>query len=160
MYRRIWLVQNHSATRQRLQWLREQPEGIIFAKPSGTHSVVVFKERSLIYLLFVEPAKPFPDVAQSRLNFNHPFFLVNRHEQAMLLALLWQSQPKKVCVVGLGGGRLPMVLHHHLPQLSVECVELDPIVIEAATKFFGLEPDERLNISLAEGRHYLAESQQ
>lgn len=156
MQRRIWLSQNHSATWQRLQWLRDQPDGIIFSRPSGDHAVVVFKERSLIYLLLTEPGQPFPDVAQSRLNINHPFFLVNRHEQAMLLGLLWQNQPRKVCVVGLGGGRIPLVLHHYLPEVMIDCLELDPVVIEVAAQFFGLQADERLSISLAEGRSYLA----
>jgi spermidine synthase len=160
MQRRIWLAQNQSAIRQRLQGLPDQPEGIIFSKASGTHNVVVFKERSLLYLLLVEPGQPFPDIAQSRMNFKHPFFLVNRHEQAMLLSLLWQDQPRKVCVIGLGGGRIPLVLHHHLPHVQIECIDLDPVVIEAATQFFGVQADERLAIFLAEGRSYLSASDQ
>lgn len=136
----------------------DQPEGVIFSKASGDHTVVVFKERSLIYLLLEEPGHPFPDIAQSRMNFKHPFFLVNRHEQAMLLSLLWQDQPRKVCMIGLGGGRIPLVLHHYLPQVQIDCIDLDPVVIEAASQFFGVQADERLAIFLAEGRSYLSAS--
>lgn len=158
MDKRIWLAHNQATLQKRIEWLRNEPEGIIFLKRSGLHSVVVIKERSLIYLLLVELAGTLPDIAQSRMNFNHPLFLVNRHEQAMLLCLLWQNRPDRGCIIGLGGGRLPLVLHHYLPDVELECVDLDPVVIEAATTFFGIQSDRRLGIFLADGRHYLAES--
>jgi len=42
------------------------------------------------------------------------------------------------CVfVGLGSGALPAFVHHHFPAVQCEVVEIDPVVVFAATKFLG-----------------------
>ncbi|DBA78741.1 TPA: hypothetical protein ACH3X1_008650 [Trebouxia sp. C0004] len=49
--------------------------------------------------------------------------------------------------IGLGGGSLPHFLSHHFPGLVVDAVELDPIVVTAATQCMGL-PYSRSNLRL------------
>lgn len=39
--------------------------------------------------------------------------------------------------IGLGGGSLPNFLSHHFPGLLVDAVELDPLVVTAATDYMG-----------------------
>ena len=39
--------------------------------------------------------------------------------------------------IGMGGGSLPLFLAHHFSSMHVEAVELDPVVIEAATHAMG-----------------------
>lgn len=73
-----------------------------------------------------------------------------------MLGLLWNGDPQLVHVVGLGGGRLPMVLHHYFPSARIECTEIDGDVSVAARRYFGLHTDHRLRIILEEGRDYLA----
>ena len=40
--------------------------------------------------------------------------------------------------LGLGGGSLPLFLSHHFPGMFVQAVELDPVVLAAATQEMGL----------------------
>mmetsp|Transcript_22814 Transcript_22814/g.53295 ORF Transcript_22814/g.53295 Transcript_22814/m.53295 type:complete len:305 (+) Transcript_22814:54-968(+) len=61
------------------------------------------------------------------------------------------SGPSRVLMVGLGGGELPQFLLHRCPAMSVEVVELNPAVIDAARRFFGVAASESLAVGSAEG---------
>ena len=43
--------------------------------------------------------------------------------------------------VGLGGGTLPLFLTHHFPNLHIDVVELDPVVLRAAEEAMGFPKD-------------------
>ena len=43
----------------------------------------------------------------------------------------------RVLCIGLGGGSLPNFLSHHFPGLTVDAVELDSLVVTAATNYMG-----------------------
>ena len=49
--------------------------------------------------------------------------------------------------VGVGAGTLPNFLSHHFPGLQVDAVDLDPLVINAATEYMGLPTSRCSNIS-------------
>lgn len=46
------------------------------------------------------------------------------------------SSPR-VLFVGLGGGSLPLFFSHHFPRWSMDAIEIDPVVWEAATQVMG-----------------------
>ena len=46
--------------------------------------------------------------------------------------------------LGLGAGSLPYFLSHHFPGMMVQAVELDPVVLAAATQEMGLPADRYL----------------
>lgn len=62
----------------------------------------------------------------------------------------------RVLVVGLGGGVFPMLLHRLLPRVQVEVVELNPVVVEVARRFFGIREDPRLRIHVEDGAGFMA----
>ena len=43
-----------------------------------------------------------------------------------------------------------------LPQLRLQAVELDPVVVDVAYKYFGLPRDPRLQVDVGDGRQFLA----
>jgi spermidine synthase len=92
---------------------------------------------------------------QSRLNLATPLALPSAYTQAMLLALIWRPEPERMLLIGLGGGRLQMILHHYLEQVTLHTVELDPVVVEVAQRFFGICQDNRQHIIVQDGREYL-----
>lgn len=155
-----WQRTNLEAIQQRLQWLHEQPDGTIYSEPSGVHFIMVKKAKSLIQLALVGQVTLTSDLVQSELDFENPLNLVSRVSQAMMLSLAWNSNPKQIYIVGLGGGRIPLVLHHYLTNARIECTEIDPTLIDIATKFFGVQLDDRLRITVQDGREYLVEQNQ
>ncbi|MFV8752306.1 spermidine synthase [Nannocystaceae bacterium ST9] len=62
----------------------------------------------------------------------------------------------RVLVVGLGAGVLPRFLHAHLPRTQIDVVEIDPVVVAVAERFFEFETDAHLRVHVADGRDYLA----
>uniref|UniRef100_UPI0037E8E8F7 eEF1A lysine and N-terminal methyltransferase n=1 Tax=Semicossyphus pulcher TaxID=241346 RepID=UPI0037E8E8F7 len=86
-------------------------------------------------------------------------FLCCAHHEVMVagLAMLGvgtpqnQDGPLSVLLVGLGGGGLPQFLRDFVPRVSVEVVELDPVVLEVAKEWFGFKPDDRLMVTLGDG---------
>lgn len=152
---KTWQSINLFAIEQRLAWLQQQPDKVIFCKESGVHYVAVTKYRSHIKLSLVEKVNQQTDLLQSVFDFNNPLHLVSEYTQAMMLGLVWQSQPQRIYIAGFGGGRIPLVLHHYLPDTVIECAEVDPIAIEAAKKCFGVKFDDRLTVTIQDGREYL-----
>lgn len=53
--------------------------------------------------------------------------------------------------MGLGGGGLPQFLRDFVPNVTVEVVELDPIVMDVAKQWFSFRPDDRLTVTLGDG---------
>lgn len=59
--------------------------------------------------------------------------------------------PVSVLLVGLGGGGLAQFLRDFVPSVTIEVVELDPVVYEVAKEWFGFRPDDRLTVTLGDG---------
>ncbi|CAJ1060095.1 eEF1A lysine and N-terminal methyltransferase [Xyrichtys novacula] len=86
-------------------------------------------------------------------------FLCCAHHEVMVagLAMLGVGTPQSkdaplsVHLVGLGGGSLPQFLRDFVPNVSVEVVELDPVVFEVAKEWFAFRPDDRLTVTLGDG---------
>ncbi len=153
-----WQNLNHAQLVARLRPLLEQDDGTLDVAASGSHHVVVTKDEDHICLWLHDEANRSTGVIQSELDLNNPLALVDAYTRAALLGLLWSPAPSRVFTTGLGGGCLPTVMHHHMPETIVQCVENDPQVVDAATRFFGFLPDETLRIAIGDGRRWLAEN--
>ena len=49
---------------------------------------------------------------------------------------LWNHDIKSVLMVGLGGGSTPRAYQHYYPKVMVDIVEIDPMVVDVAKKYF------------------------
>jgi len=154
-----WQIANLNAIKRRILWLQEQPEGIIFSRTSGIHLVTVKKVKNWLLLSLIERVTTSQDWTQSVLNLNNPLNLALAYTQAMMLGLIWNEEPKNIYFAGLGGGSIPLVLHHYFPDALLECAEIDSLTVEVAKKFFGIQLDERLRVIIADGREYLERQQ-
>lgn len=59
-------------------------------------------------------------------------------------------------VVGLGGGSLPLFVHDYFPQAHVAVVEIDPSMLEVATRWFGFSQGDRMQVHIADGLDHVA----
>ncbi len=86
-----------------------------------------------------------PNDEQSRCLKAAPHVLQYEYTQAMLLVLLF-CQPRRVLVLGMGGGSLVTALHHHIPGIQITAVELRAQVIEVAYRFFQMPRSKRVQV--------------
>lgn len=73
-----------------------------------------------------------------------------------LLALAFSPAAQSVLVLGLGGGSIPRMLLAARPGLRIDAVEIDPVVLEIARRFFGMGESQGLLIHLEDAADYLA----
>ncbi|XP_030289321.1 eEF1A lysine and N-terminal methyltransferase isoform X1 [Sparus aurata] len=99
-----------------------------------------------------------PTSSSASLSVDSGFLCCAHHEvMAAGLAVLGVGTPQNkdvpvsVLLVGLGGGGLPQFLRDFVPNVTVEVVELDPVVMEVAKEWFGFRPDDRLTVTLGDG---------
>jgi spermidine synthase len=149
-----WQQQNLTAINRRLAAVKRLPAGVVFERKSQYNHIVVRKTSDQLLLCYRHD-RHLLDEVESRLDPEHPLTLLSDYTQAMMLALAWQPAPQRVLLLGLGGGRLQMVLHHYLEQVNLYTVELDPEVVEVARRFFAWEADERQHLTVKDGRDYL-----
>ena len=148
---------NLAVIHQQINWLKQQPDGIIFQQNSSDNCIAVKKIKSLLLLLLADQETLSTNVAQSILDLNNPLNLIFPYSRAMLLALVWKTQPKNIYIIGLGGGSLPRCFHHYFPDAIVECTDIDETVVEVAHNFFGIQFDDRLKVAIQDGREYLSQ---
>ena len=151
-----WQEHNLAEITHRLAPLRRTPQGVLFEHQSPYNHIVVRRTRKQQLLCYRHAHSRIEEV-QSRLDPAHPLDLLSPYTQAMLLPLVWCPRPRRILLVGLGGGRLQMVLHHVLENAQLDTVELDPMVVDVAQRFFGFLPDERQRVVMADGRAFLRE---
>lgn len=72
-----------------------------------------------------------------------------------LIGLALCEEPRRILVVGLGGGTLPRFLHVHYPQAAIDVVDIDPEVERVAKAYFGFREDDRLRVHIEDGRRYI-----
>lgn len=95
---------------------------------------------------------------QSSMQLSDPAHLALSYTQSMMGCLLLNPIPRRVLVIGLGGGSLVKFLLQHFPQCQIDVVEYRRDVIEVAAHYFNVPlTDPRLNIVQGDG--YLHVSQ-
>lgn len=82
---------------------------------------------------------------QSRCLKAAPHILQYDYTQAMLLVLLF-VKPKRVLLLGLGGGSLASALYHAVAGIHITAVELRAAVIEIAQRYFQLPSAKRIEL--------------
>ena len=92
---------------------------------------------------------------QSEANLADPDDLPLLYTRAFTIAAIYPPQIKRVLVLGLGGGSIPVYLHRFLPEATIDVVEIDPGIIAAAKNYFGLRETGRLRLIESDGRVFL-----
>jgi spermidine synthase len=76
----------------------------------------------------------------------------------MTVGLAYPTKVGSILEIGFGGGRTAWYLHRFLPDAPVTSVELDPMVVQLAGKYFGIKQEPNFNVVEQDGRLFLASS--
>ncbi len=80
------------------------------------------------------------------------------YARVMLAGLALVPEPRRILVVGLGGGALPVYLHRHFAGASIDVAEIDPAVAAVAREYFGYREDARMRTHIGDGRAFVRDA--
>jgi spermidine synthase len=92
---------------------------------------------------------------QSAIVRGNPRAVPVEYVRYALLGLAHHGRPARVLMVGLGGGTFTTLVHRALPGVTVDAVEIDAAVVEAARAWFGLREDARYRVHVADAADWL-----
>jgi len=95
------------------------------------------------------------DYTESITNLKDPDDLPLKYTRNMTLGVIYPPEPKRVLMLGLGGGTISTYLGRHMPDLPIDTVEIDPGVISAAKKYFGMRETETVRYPEGDARVFL-----
>lgn len=94
---------------------------------------------------------------QSRMALDDPYALDLEYTRTMMGFLLLRPDPKRIVMIGLGGGSLAKFCHRHLPGARIEVAEINPHVIALRDEFHVPPDDARLRVLHADGARFVRE---
>lgn len=97
-----------------------------------------------------------PTSIQSQLNPDDPDRLLLGYTRTLLGFLLFVPQPRRMTMVGLGGGSLPTWCHRHFPATRIDVVEINPDVIALRDTFRVPADNPHFAVHCADGADYVA----
>lgn len=127
------------------------PCKILYEKDSAYHHIIVEQVGSVRILRFGA-------TYQSAIDLSDPDKTVFPYTDYFHLSLIFNPNIKRVLMVGLGGGTVPMRFWRDYQDMEIDVVEIDPDVKDVAIKFFGFKEDKRLKVFIEDGRLFLRRS--
>jgi len=124
---------------------------VLFRKDTEYHRLAVVQDGNTRVLRFGASF-------QSAMHVGRPFETVFAYTDLLSLGMLYRPETSSMLFLGLGGGSAPKRMWHDFPKLQIEVVELDPVVIDVARRYFAVPDDPRLRIENEDGRLFLAKT--
>jgi spermidine synthase len=124
----------------------------IYKKDSLYHRIFVYQRGSVVTLQFGKR----PDVqAQSQVDLNNLRQHRLEYTRLAFCGLLYEPEPKRMLVLGLGGGVIPREMRHYLPALEIDVAEIDSEIPLIAKRFFDFHEDDKLKVHIDDGRMFI-----
>jgi spermidine synthase len=125
-------------------------ERVLFEVESPYNNIrVVERQNGLRYMTFGV-------FEQTAIRPGDPSYLHYAYARSALAALAFLDRPaRNLLLVGLGGGTIVSFLARHLPELEQQSVEIDPLVVQLARKYFALPDKGEIRTAIGDGRQFL-----
>ena len=99
------------------------------------------------------------EVLETQMDLRRPAELKFEYLRYLFASYLFQPEPKRVLIIGLGGGSMVHYLQQTDPGVKIDAVEIDPLVVKLAADMFGTKPSENVNIVTADGLKFIADAE-
>jgi len=126
-------------------------EKTLYQKQSAFSTIVVTEDEQGLRTLWFEEN----GARQSVVKVGDPDHLDLAYAKVMPVGLALVENPRRVLIVGLGGGTIPMFLHKHYPKTTIDVVDIDPDVVDVAKRFFAFREDATLRAHVDDGRRFI-----
>lgn len=130
----------------------DDEEQVLERATSKYNEVVITQAGSVRTMYFVQGDRW---LIESQLDLEQPDALSLSVFRSMRASLLLQPTPKRVLMVGLGGGQLSNFLFARLPGIEIDAVDIDPEVVRLARTYFEIPDDPRYRTHVGDGRLFV-----
>lgn len=125
---------------------------VIHSERSLYRNIIVDENNDLRCLKFNVKSKK---SSQSCVLKSAPHKLVFNYTKLLFSSLLMIDEPKRVLIIGLGGGTMSNSIHHLYPKAEIDNVEIDPAVITVARDYFDFIENEKIRSIVQDGRIFV-----
>jgi spermidine synthase len=126
-------------------------ERVLYEKPSAYNNIIVTEDESGLRVLRFE----LNGARQSIVKPGDPTYLGFAYTRMAFVGLALIDEPRRIMIVGLGGGTMPMFLRHYYPDAMIDVVDIDPDVVHVAREYFGFREDDKLRAHVGDGRQFV-----
>jgi spermidine synthase len=120
----------------------------IFSVTSPYHHIRVLEEGGMRTLCF-------DDATESRVSLQNPLQGHFEYTEYFHMPWLWNTNISRVLMIGLGAGSTQRSFEHYYPGVTIQTVDIDPVVLEVARDYFRFQVSERQRVQIEDGRLYL-----
>ncbi|MFO0979321.1 MAG: fused MFS/spermidine synthase [Planctomycetaceae bacterium] len=132
----------------------DRDAGSVVYEVKSTYSHIrIRRNGNVLTLVFVRDSGE--EAFESQVNLKAPHVLKFNYLQHMFASYLVQPEQKNVMIVGLGGGSMVHFLQKYDPEVAIEAVEIDPIVVQLAEKYFKVKQNEKVKLIVADAFEHL-----
>ncbi|MBN2019499.1 MAG: fused MFS/spermidine synthase [Sedimentisphaerales bacterium] len=127
---------------------------LVHKRDSLYQVIYVYKQGTVVTLRFgKQPAEQL----QSQVDVSNLRQHRLEYTKIAFCGMLYKPAPRRILVLGLGGGVIPREMHHYFPTTLIDVVEIDPEIPKIAREFFCFAEDDRLKVHIADGRMFIRE---
>jgi len=130
------------------------------ALPASAQTIVRLRRDTLYHHIVVEDwgthrGLRFDADWQSTMSLRNPLEGHFEYVDFFHAAFAFNPDIRSVLFVGLGGASGPRRFRHDYPDVEIDIVEIDPVVVEVAKQFFFFKEDDKMHVAIEDGRVYL-----
>lgn len=132
--------------------IKALPDGRLEEVESEYSRIFIHKGAARVALLFNLTSV---DYWQSMIDLSDPDSLAFEYTRLATISVIYPPEPRRMLMLGLGGGSIAEYLLRAMPDLSVTSIEVDPAVLGCARKYFGVRETDRHKVVISDARVYL-----
>jgi spermidine synthase len=120
----------------------------VFETTSLYHHIRVFDQNGIRTLYF-------DDAPETSVSLRYPVTGHFEYIEYFHMPWLWNTNIGSVLMIGLGGGSVQRSFENYYRSVKIDTVEIDPVVVEVAHRYFGYKESERQKVHVEDGRLFL-----
>jgi len=124
---------------------------VVFERISKYHHIKVYDAEGIRTLSF-------NGSWETKMSLSDPLTGHFEYTEYFQMPFVWNPGIKRVLMAGLGGGSTQRAFQHYFTNVTVDTVELDPVVVEVAEKYFQVTESPILRIHTNDARQFLRRS--
>src|SRR5213594_4077358 len=105
---------------------------VVFEATSPYHHIRVIDQDGIRTLSF-------DGSMETRMSLRDPLKGHFEYTEYFQMPWLWNTQLTSVLMIGLGGGSTQRAYEHYYPTVTIDTVEIDPLVVELAQQYFNFK---------------------